>query len=375
MPISFDHLISPSGVAEIGPDEIRKLVSRLAPSLKPPAAGSQDDAAVLAKWLGDVPPEEHSDLFEYIHAIVHVLAQEDLQQILSARQIPLPPKGPLGAVVAEIAIKSPETLWALSAQASVSEAHSAKAFVTYRRPGGSVYSSKLTSAKRQLIEKSCRSALEKSGNGRYCRVWDSPDGHNTAVVISYGAGLRSRRMISRADSAELQTNRAPRDAVVLVTPDCHEIRVSAGTGREREIFVSTVGAVLCGENTKFDCAEAFDLEVICAKHFAQKLAALRGDDFTRASVVELVLIRRDELGTRISLRAKDVLELAREEGLDLAQYEPKRAILEFVPAERRGRRRWRIDLKGADTRRCTAPWSQEALDRILEELGILRRPR
>jgi len=374
MPVSFDHLISPSVVADVGPDEIRRLVSGLAPSLKPPAAGRHDDVAELAKWLGNLPPEEHSALFERIHAIVHVLVQEDLQQILSARQIALPPKVPLGAVVAGIALTSPETLWALSAQASVSEAHSAKAFVTYRRPAGSVYSSKLTYAKCQAIEKACRSALEKSGNGRYCRVWDSMDGHNAAVVISYGAGLRSRRMISRADSAELQTNRTPRDAVVLVTPDCREIRVSAGTGREREIFVLAVGAVLCGENAKFDCAEAFDLEVICAKHFAQKLATLHGDDFTKASVIELILIRRDELGTRISLRARDVLELAREEGLDLAQYEPKRAILEFVPAERRGRRRWRIDLKGADTRRCTAPWSQEALDSILGELGILHRP-
>jgi len=303
-----------------------------------------------------------------------VLAQDDPQQILIGRQISVPAGTPLGTVVADLTIQAPDTLFALSAQASVSEAHSAKTFVTYRRSDTASYDSKPTRAKIQMVEKLCQSALEDSGHGRYCRVWDSTDGPNVALVIAYGAGLRSRRMISRADAAELQTNRTPRDAVVLITPGCQEIRVSAGTGRERDLFVSAAETAFCSPKTKFKCTEVFDLEVIGTVSFAKKLGRLQDDTFTKAALVELVLIRRDELGTRIVLRSHDVLELVREEELDLEQYEVKRAVLSFSPAEGQGRRRWRIDLK-ADARKCTAPWSQEMLDGILDELGMLRKPR
>ena len=373
MNINFDRLFTPTAIADIGPEAIRKLAAALEPSLRIPAAGKNDVPADLAKWLRALPPEDHTALFEHIHAVLHVLAQDDPQQILIGRQISVPAGTPLGAVVADLAIKAPDTLFALSAQASVSEAHSAKTFVTYRRPDTASYDAKPTRAKIQTVEKLCQSALEALGHGRYCRVWDSVDGSNVALVIAYGAGLRSRRMISRADAAELQTNRTPRDAVVLITPGCQEIRVSAGTGRERDLFVSAAEAAFCSPKTKFKSAEVFNLEVVGTKSFANKLARLQGETFTKASVVELVLIRRDQLGTRIVLRAQDVLELVREEGLDLEQYEPKRAVLSFLPADGQGRRRWRIDLK-ADARKCTAPWSQEMLDGILDELGILRKP-
>jgi hypothetical protein len=373
MNINFDRLLTPTAIAKIGPEPIRKLVAAIDPSLRIPAAGKNDAVADLAKWLRALPPEDHTALFEHIHAILHVLDQEDLQQILIGRQISVP-TGPLGAVVADLAIKAPDTLFALSAQASVSEAHSAKTFVTYRRPDTASYDAKPTRAKIEMVEKLCQSALETSGHGRYCRVWDSADGPNVALVIAYGAGLRSRRMISRADAAELQTNRTPRDAVVLITPGCREIRVSAGTGRERDLFVSAAEAAFCSPKTKFKCTEVYNLEVIGTQSFAKKLARLQGETFSKAALAELVLIRRDELATRIVLRARDVLELVREEGLDLGQYEPKRAVLEFSPAEGRGRRRWRIDLK-AGARKCTAPWSQEMLDAILDELGLHHKPR
>jgi hypothetical protein len=373
MNINFDRLLTPTAIAGIGPEAVRKLVAAIEPSLKVPAAGKKDAPADLANWLRTLPPEDHTKLFEHIHAILHVLDQEDTQQILIGRQIPVPPGATLGAVVADLAIRAPDTLFALSAQASVSEAHSAKRFVTYRRSDTASYDAKPTPAKIQMVEKLCQSGLETSGHGRYCRVWDSADGPNVALVIAYGAGLRSRRMISRADAAELQTNRTPRDAVVLITPGCREIRVSAGTARERDLFVSAAEAAFCPK-TKFKCTEIYNLEVIATESFAKKLARLQDETFTQAALVELVLIRRDVLGTRIVLRAHDVLELVREEGLDLEQYEPKRAVLSFSPAEGRGRRRWRIDLT-ADTRKCTAPWSQEMLDGILDELGMLRKTR
>lgn len=374
MNINFDRLLTPTAIADIGPQAIRKLAAALEPSLRIPAAGKNDAPADLANWLRALPPEDHTALFEHIHAILHVLAQDDPQQILIGRKISVPAGAPLGAVVADLAIKAPDTLFALSAQASVSEAHSAKTFVTYRRSDTATYDAKATRAKTQMVEKLCQSALEASGHGRYCRVWDSADGPNTALVIAYGAGLRSRRMISRTDAAELQTNRTPRDAVVLIAPGCQEIRVSAGTGRERELFVSAVAAAFCSPKTKFECTAVYNLEVIGTEPFAKKLAKLQGETFTKAALVELVLIRRDELGTRIALRAHDVLEVVREHGLDLDQYEPKRAILSFSPAEGRGRRRWRIDLK-SDTRKSTGPWSQKVLDGILDDLGMLRKPR
>lgn len=374
MNINFDRLLTPTAIADIGPEAIRKLIAALDPSLKLPAAGKNDAPADLAKWLRALPPEHHTSLFEHIHAILHVLAQEDPQQILIAKQIPVPAGAPLGAVVVDLAIKAPDTLFALSAQASVSEANSARTFVTYRRSDTATYDAKPTRAKIQMVERLCLSSLEASGHGRYCRVWDSADGPNTALVIAYGAGLRSRRMISRADSAELQTNRTPRDAVVLITPGCGEIRVSAGTGRERDLFVSAAEAAFCSPKTKFRSTEVYNLEVIGTKSFANKLARLQGETFTKATLVELVLIRRDELGTRIVLRAQDVLELVRGEGLDLDHYEPKRAVLSFSPAEGRGRRRWRIDLK-SDARKCTGPWSEGTATEILDELGMLRKPR
>ena len=373
MTLGFDRLITPTTVASIGPEPLRKLVVKLAPGLAVPAAKQKDDPAALAVWLRTVPPEEHSDLFQRLHTIIHLVDQEDLQQSLTDRRVPMSPDQTLGEIIVDLALSNPALVDELSAQASIAEAHSAKAFVTYRRTKTALSLHKLTPAIFQKLENACRTNLDQAGHGRYCKAWHSIDGENTAFVIAYAAALRSRRVISRSDSAELQTNRSPRDAVILLSPNGREIQVSAGSGREREFLASALAISLFGDGTSFENADALDLEVICKKPFARKLEKLTGDDFASVALVELVLVRHDDLRSRITLRSRDVLALTDEQGLDLGHFEPKRALFEFVPAERHGRRRWRIELKGADTRKCTAPWSNETVDGILAELGVLRR--
>lgn len=373
MALGFDRLINPTTVANVGPAALRRLVSNLAPDLVIPRATESDDVAALANWLRSIPPEEHSALFERLHTVIHLLDQRDLQQSLTNRRIPLSPDKTLGETVIDLAISTPNVLDELSAQASVAEAHSAKAFVTYGRVGAASPVPKLTPEILRKVEDACRHSLEDAGHGRYCRIWQSIDGRNTALVIAYAAGLRSKRVISRADAAELQTNRSPRDAVVLLARDGRELRVSAGSSHERDFLTTAIASGLFGEGARFESAAAFDLEVICKRSFAKKLQRLTGNDFASVTLIDLLLVRHDDLRTRITLRSRDVLALAEEQGLDLGQFEPKRAVFEFVPAERRGRRRWRIELKGSDTRKCTAPWSNDSVDGILAELGIVHR--
>jgi hypothetical protein len=375
MALSFDRLVNPTMVAAIGPDSLRRLIAGIAPDLAAPASDKEDDAAALARWLRDVPPEENSGFFERLYSIIRILNQEDLQQILSDRGFPPRPGTPLGEVIVDLALKAPDALDEMSAQASVSEAHSAKVFVTYRRSGAAIRLPKLTPAKIRTLEQACQSALEGVGHGKYCRVWSSMDGDNLALVVAYAASLRSKRVISRADSAELQTNRLPRDAVVLISPDCLELRIAAGSSREREIFAAAVGQLLAASSSQFACTDVFDLDAICKKAFAKKLKQLEGNDFASVSLVQVVLIRRDDLHTHLTVRARDIFEFASSEGFDLDEYEPKRVVFEFVPAERRGRLRWKIEIKGGDSCRCTAPWSNDTVAKILKELGLLRAPR
>jgi hypothetical protein len=370
MALSFDRLVSPDLVAAIGPSPLRRLISAVAPSLVAPVASPGDDASDLAEWLREVPPEAHQELFERLHSIAHLLEQDDLQHTLADKGLAVGDGRPLGEILVDLTLSALETVESLSAQASVAEAHHAKVFVTYRRPGAAIKLPKVLPATLRAIERACQVELERSGHGRYCRVWASADGDCVALVIAYAAALQSKRVISRVDSAELHTNRAPRDAVVLITPDTRELRVSAGSSRERAFLVAAISPIICGDGPAFHNANAFDLDVICKASFARTLRKLSGADFGSASLVELVLIHRDALRTRIALHASDVLELAKEQGLELDRFEPKRAVFAFVPAD--GRRRWKITIKGADSKKCTAPWSEQTIQSILKELGILR---
>jgi hypothetical protein len=374
MTLTFDRLVSPTVVGEIGPQSVRTLLTHHAPALTVPAGGKRDEAAELAAWMRDLLPEEHPTLFEHLHAIVHLLSQEDLQHTLTSRGLSLPPGQPLGEALVQLAISTPEVLEELSARASLSEAQTAKTFVTFRRTSSKTFRTPpLTPEVLRRLEHACQGALEGAGHGRYCRIWPSVEGKESALVIAYAAALRSKRVISRADSAELQTNRFPRDAVVLLSEDGKQMRVSAGTSRERELFATAVGSALLGADGHFESAETYDLDVICTKAFEQKLKRLQGEDFSAVSLTDLLLIKRDHLGTRVTLHSPDVFETSKDQRVHLDQFEPRRAVLQFLPADARRRRRWRIELRGSDTRKCTAPWSDRSVDALLGELGLLRR--
>lgn len=93
MHLSFDRIILPTTIAQVGPAVLRQFVTTKAPDLNPMENGSGDDAAMMAAWFRGLPSEKYPALFEGLHAIGRVLGHEDAEVFLRGQQFPIAPTG------------------------------------------------------------------------------------------------------------------------------------------------------------------------------------------------------------------------------------------------------------------------------------------
>lgn len=375
MLLEVARITDPSSVAAVSVPALVRLMRARAPKLarRLISASPKPTLEDVSGALQTVTPSDEAAAFlEDLHFIVRVATADSAEDLLVDQGVALAGTT-LGDALAKVAVDDRTVFDSLADHATVLAASRGSTFTTFRPRVRATF--ELSPTQGESLKTACSTFFETLGQGSHCDVRPYAEHDETGFLVDHAGARRTERMINERDEPEVRQVRPSRHDVVLLQRGTGRLRILARSEKERVFYAEAVGELVAKRKHGFEPDEAYVLDAIASPDYGNVLRDLVDDDIERVALRELKFVSEDDYSTRQLLISSDVLGSIQANGVDLGSSMIQQATFAIVPRVRKGRRCFRVTVWKGNKVKHDAPWSDQAVQSVLERLQLRRSAR
>jgi hypothetical protein len=375
MYLEVARITDPSSVAAVSVPALVRLMRARAPKLATrlisgSAKPTLEDVSGVLRTVA--PSDEAAAFLEDLHFIVRVTTSDSAEDLLLDQGVALEGTT-LGDALAKVAVDDRTVFDSLADHATVLAASKGSTFTTFRPRVLATF--ELSPTQGESLKRECSSFFESLGQGSHCDVRPYAEDDETGFLIDHAGARRTERLINEHDEPEVRQVRPSRHDVLLLHRGTGRLRILARSEKERVFYAEAVGDLVGKGKHGFEPDEAYVLDAIASPNYQDVLRDLVDDEIERVALRELKFVREDDYSTRQLLSSGDVLGSIQANGVDLGSAMIQQATFAIIPRLRKRRRCFRVTVWKGNKMKHDAPWSDQAVQSVLERLQLRRTAR